>query len=70
LVLESLVIFVFIVLDLLSSLVGLPLIGAFVISFLSETSSITIRQVGLFESGLTFIVSLLLWIFFDAKMGY
>jgi len=54
---------------LLSSLVGLPLIGAFVISFLSETSSITIRQVGLFSSGLTFIVSLLLWIFFDASSG-
>ena len=52
---------------LLSSLIGLPLVGASIISFFSEKSTISIRRVGLFSSGITFILSLFLWIFFDAS---
>lgn len=52
---------------LLSSLIGLPLVGASIISFLGENSTISIRRVGLFSSGITFVVSLLLWILFDAS---
>tara|TARA_B110001469_G_C9582867_1_gene289093 strand:- start:649 stop:903 length:255 start_codon:yes stop_codon:yes gene_type:complete len=52
---------------LLSSLIGLPLVGASIISFLGENSTISIRRVGLFSSGITFVVSLFLWILFDAS---
>lgn len=52
---------------LLSSLISLPLIGAGIISFLDEKSIQKIRQVGLLSSGLTFFLSLLLWVLFDSS---
>jgi NADH-quinone oxidoreductase subunit M len=52
---------------LLSSLIGLPLLGAGIISFLPEKSVNDIRRVGLLTSGITFMVSLLLWVLFDAS---
>ena len=51
---------------LLSSLVSLPLLGAAVIAFLDEERLEDIRKVGLFFSGVTFLVSLLLWVLFDS----
>ena len=52
---------------LLSSLISLPLLGAGIISFLDEESITEIRKVGLLASGLTFVLSLFLWILFDAS---
>jgi NADH-quinone oxidoreductase subunit M len=51
---------------LLSSLVGLPLFGAAVIALLGEDRLAEIRKVGLLASGLTFFLSLLLWVLFDS----
>lgn len=57
---------IFIFLMLLSFLVCLPLTGAFFISFFGENSKTNIRQIGLLTSGTTFVVSLFLWVLFDA----
>jgi NADH:ubiquinone oxidoreductase subunit 4 (subunit M) len=51
---------------LLSSLIGLPLLGAGIISLMDEDSIVEIRKVGLLSSGLTFFLSLFLWILFDS----
>tara|TARA_B110000208_G_C11787694_1_gene436226 strand:- start:2529 stop:2876 length:348 start_codon:yes stop_codon:yes gene_type:complete len=52
---------------LLSTLISLPIFGSFVISFLDEKSLVNIRQVGLFFSGITFFLSLFLWLLFDSS---
>ena len=51
---------------ILSALIGLPLLGAGIISLMDEDSIVEIRKVGLFASGLTFFLSLFLWILFDS----
>jgi len=51
---------------LLSSLISLPLLGASFIFFLEEKNTNIIKFVGLVSSGLTFFISLLLWILFDS----
>ncbi len=51
---------------ILSSFIGFPLVGAAIIAFLDEDRLVEIRQVGLLSSGLTFFISLLLWILFDS----
>jgi NADH-quinone oxidoreductase subunit M len=51
---------------LLSSLIGLPLVGAALISFLDEDRITEIRQIGLLVAGLTFLNSLFLYILFDS----
>jgi NADH-quinone oxidoreductase subunit M len=49
----------------LSSLIILPLAGACSIFFINETSINQIRKTGILFSGITFFLSLLLFIFFD-----
>ena len=53
---------------ILSSLIALPLVGAFVLLFVrdEEHSEHTIRAVALVVSGLVFAETLLLWSRFDA----
>lgn len=50
---------------LLPSLVFIPLIGAFTVLFYSSKSIHTIRKCGLFFTFLLFVLSLLLFVFFD-----
>ena len=61
----------FIFFMILSSLVGLPLIGAGLISLFNETQVTLIRKTGLFISGLVFILSVVVWVLFDVGFtGY
>ena len=46
-----------------------PLLGMFLILFLPSTNKILIKVLSLFFSSLVFIMSLLLWVFFDSSSG-
>ena len=52
---------------MLSSLIILPLIGIFLLLLVPEEKNIVIKQIALLFSSLTFLFSLLLWIFFDCS---
>jgi NADH:ubiquinone oxidoreductase subunit 4 (subunit M) len=55
----------FCVTDLLPTIVFLPLLGSFILLFISSRKVNLIRKFGLFISFLTFFLSLFLWLFFD-----
>jgi len=55
----------FCVTNLLPTIVFLPLLGSFILLFISSRKVNLIRKFGLFISFLTFFLSLFLWLFFD-----
>lgn len=50
---------------MISLLICLPLLGVFVILFISENNFILIKKVSLFFTLISFMLSLFLWVFFD-----
>jgi len=55
----------FCITNLLPTLVVLPILGSFIVLFLSKKNIGLIRSFGLFTSFLVFFLSLFLWLFFD-----
>ncbi|BCD41936.1 NADH dehydrogenase subunit 4 (mitochondrion) [Chaetoceros tenuissimus] len=55
--------------NILSYILVLPLIGAFLISFIPSSNRSMLRSVALNCSCLTFVLSLLLWVFFNKSVG-
>ena len=56
-------------LSLLLSILVLLIFFIVLISFISEKNTILIKQLGLFASCLTFILTLILWIIFNNEIG-
>jgi len=52
---------------MLSFLIILPLIGSFILFLVPEQKNILVKQIALSTSSLSFVWSLLLWIFFDSS---
>lgn len=52
---------------MISSLTILPLIGLFILFLIPEEKNILLKQVSLFTSSVTFLLSLFFWIFFDCS---
>jgi proton-translocating NADH-quinone oxidoreductase chain M len=52
---------------MLSLLIILPLIGSFTLFLVPEQKDVLVKQIALITSSLTFILSLLLWVFFDSS---
>lgn len=50
---------------MISSLIILPFLGIFLITFISDNNDYLVKQVAFFISSLVFVMSLFLWIFFD-----
>ena len=55
--------------NILSCILLLPLIGAFVLAFIPSSNKSLLRSVALNCSCLTFVLSLLLWVFFNKSIG-
>ena len=55
--------------NILSYILVLPLMGAFLISFIPSSNRSMLRSVALNCSCLTFVLSLLLWVFFNKSVG-
>ena len=55
--------------NILSYILVLPLIGAFILSFIPSSNRSLLRSVALNCSCLTFVLSLVLWVFFNKSIG-